>query len=74
MQRLTRWGNSAGLRIGADVMAASGLKIGDYVHVRLLDSGDIRVRPAGELARQRATARDALEAAAIPAQPEVMKW
>ena len=26
-------------------MEAAGLKAGDYVFVRLLDSGDIRVRP-----------------------------
>ena len=29
----------------AAVMEAAGLKAGDYVFVRLLDSGDIRVRP-----------------------------
>jgi hypothetical protein len=29
-------------------MEAAGLKVGDYVHVRLLDSGDIRVRPFKE--------------------------
>ena len=44
MQRLTRWGNSTGLRISVTVMEAAGLKVGDYVDVRLLDSGDIRVR------------------------------
>ena len=44
--RLSRWGNSAGLRLPAAVMEAAGLKIGDYVFVRLMDSGDIRVRPA----------------------------
>lgn len=26
-------------------MEAAGLKPGDFVHIRLLDSGDIRVRP-----------------------------
>ena len=46
MQRLTRWGNSTGLRISAAVMESAGLKVGDYVDVRLLDSGDLRVRPA----------------------------
>lgn len=48
MIRLTRWGNSTGLRIGAELLAAAGLKRGDYVYVRLLDSGDIRVRPCKE--------------------------
>lgn len=44
--KLTLWGNSAGLRISAAVMESAGLKVGDYVDVRLLDSGDIRVRPS----------------------------
>ncbi len=48
MIRLTRWGNSTGVRIAATLMEAAGLKVGDYVHVRLLDSGDIRVRPFRE--------------------------
>ncbi|MBB1076376.1 AbrB/MazE/SpoVT family DNA-binding domain-containing protein [Rhodoferax sp. 4810] len=45
MQKLTRWGNSVGIRIPAQVLGAAGLKPGDHVHVRLMDSGDIRVRP-----------------------------
>lgn len=45
MQRLTRWGNSAGIRISAAVMESAGLKVGDYVDVRLLDSGLIRISP-----------------------------
>ena len=43
--RLSRWGNSTGLRLPAAIMEAAGLKVGDHVFVRLLDSGDIRVRP-----------------------------
>jgi len=27
-------------------MESAGLKVGDYVDVRLLDSGDIRIRPS----------------------------
>jgi antitoxin MazE len=49
MMRLTRWGHSIGLRLPCEVAQAAGLKPGDYVYVRLLDSGDIRVRPAGHL-------------------------
>ena len=30
-------------------MDAAGLKVGDYVFVRLLDSGDIRVRPSAKV-------------------------
>jgi antitoxin MazE len=49
MQRLTRWGNSIGVRLPAAVLDAAGLKAGDYCQVRLLDSGDIRLRPAGDV-------------------------
>jgi antitoxin component of MazEF toxin-antitoxin module len=45
LQKLTRWGGSAGLRLPAAVIEAAGLKVGDSVYVRLLDSGDIRLRP-----------------------------
>ena len=44
--KLISWGNSTGLRISAAVMESAGLNVGDYVDVRLLDSGDIRVRPS----------------------------
>ena len=49
MQKLTRWGNSIGIRIPAHVLGAAGLKVGDHVFVRLLDSGDIRVRPVAKV-------------------------
>lgn len=39
-------GSSIGIRISAHVLGATGLKLGDHVYVRLMDSGDIRVRPA----------------------------
>ena len=45
MQKLTRWGNSVGIRIGAQILAAAGLQVSDHVYIRLLDNGDIRVRP-----------------------------
>jgi|GEM_PF-2502060 len=44
--KLIRWGNSTGLRISAAVMESAGLEVGDYVDVRLMDCGDIRVRPS----------------------------
>lgn len=46
MMKLTRWGSSTGLRLPAEIALEAGLSPGDYVHVRLLNSGDIRVRPA----------------------------
>ena len=70
MVRLTKWGNSTGLRIGAELMTAAGLKPGDFVHVRLLDSGDIRVRPCKGV--QVANSGAAKEAA--PAKPVLEQW
>lgn len=46
--RLCRWGNSTGLRLPLHVMQAAGLKVGRYVNLRVLDNGDIRLRPVGE--------------------------
>lgn len=49
MQRLTKWGNSVGLRLPQSVREAAGLQAGCYVHVRLLDSGEVRLKPVHEL-------------------------
>jgi len=46
--RLCRWGNSTGLRLPLPVMQAAGLKVGRYVNLRVLDNGDIRLRPVGD--------------------------
>lgn len=77
MQRLTRWGNSTGLRLPASVMEAAGLESGDYVYVRLLDTGDIRVRPVknAQPAGQAVVVIDVGEGAAVtvPAAKEA-KW
>ena len=70
MVRLTKWGNSTGLRLGSELMTAAGLKPGDFVHVRLLDSGDIRVRPCKGV--QVANPGAAKEAA--PAMPVLEQW
>lgn len=43
--RLNRWGHSVGLRIPKPVLEAAGLGECSAVSVRLLDSGDIRIRP-----------------------------
>ena len=45
--RLCRWGNSTGLRLPAALLQAAGLAAGHCVSIRLLDNGDIRVRPVG---------------------------
>lgn len=69
MQRLTRWGNSTGLRLPVAVLEAAGLRSGDYVHVRLLDSGDIRVRPYRE-----PLAAETSEKLEIPIPPAPRVW
>jgi antitoxin MazE len=43
--KLLRWGNSAGIRLPQVVLQGAGLTVGDYSEVRLLDTGDIRLRP-----------------------------
>jgi antitoxin MazE len=49
MVKITQWGNApGGLRIPAALLREAGLRTGDYVHIRLMDSGDLRVRPARE--------------------------
>ena len=45
MPRLSKWGNSCGVRLPANALECAGLRIGDEVLVRVLDSGDILVRP-----------------------------
>lgn len=47
--RLSKWGNSVGLRIPYALLAAAGLQVGRYVSIRLLDNGDLRVRPVGRV-------------------------
>mgnify|MGYP002662852464 FL=1 len=44
--KVCKHGNSLSIRLGAHIAHLANLKAGDYVNVRLLDSGDIQVRPA----------------------------
>lgn len=48
--RLCRWGNSVGLRLPKSLLQMAGLAPGRYVTLRVLDNGDIRVRPVGQYA------------------------
>lgn len=46
MARLTRWGNSVGgLRLPKAIIEAAGLRVGDEINCRLLDSGAILLTP-----------------------------
>jgi len=52
MAKLTRWGNSiGGLRLPKAIIEAAGLRLGDEVTCRLLDSGAILLTPAGKSAQ-----------------------
>ena len=42
--RLTRWGHSTALRVPRLVLECAGLRAGDEVYVRALDSGDVLIR------------------------------
>lgn len=46
MAKLTRWGNSVGgLRLPKAIVEAAGLRVGDELSCRLLDSGAILLTP-----------------------------
>ena len=47
--RLNRWGHSVGLRLPKSVLEAAGLTERSAVSIRLLDSGEIRLRPIGKV-------------------------
>lgn len=71
MQRLTRWGNSTGIRIPAALLESMKLGAGDFLAVRLLDTGDIRLRPV----KARQPAEDlAAEDRAQPVHTAAEKW
>ena len=46
--KLCKWGNSLGLRLPAYLVECTGVRPGDYLYVRLMDSGDIVIRPVKE--------------------------
>ena len=47
--KICKHGNSLSIRIGAHIARTVHLKAGDFVNVRLLDNGDIRVRLLGQV-------------------------
>ena len=48
---ISRWGHSSAIRIPATLLKTMHLGQGDAVSLRLLDSGDIRVRPLAKSKR-----------------------
>ena len=43
--KVQKWGNSQGLRLSKDVLAAAAIEVGDAVHVSVRD-GEIVIAPA----------------------------
>lgn len=70
MAKLTRWGNSmGGLRLPKAIIEAAGLRVGDEVICRLLDSGAILLTPCSGKIRVAATST------AVPApSSSAVKW
>ena len=43
--KLSKWGNSLGVRLPSYIAERAGLRNGDYLYIKLMDSGDIVIRP-----------------------------
>lgn len=43
--KLCKWGHSLGIRVPQHIAERASLRAGDYMYVRLMDSGDIVIRP-----------------------------
>ena len=69
--KLCRWGHSLGLRIPYVIAQAAGLKAGSNLEVRLLDCGEIRLRPVGHIATVDASAGKEV---VIAITPKVSQW
>ena len=73
--RLNRWGHSVGLRLPAAVLAASGLSVGRSVSIRVLDNGDVRVRPVGKMEPAEPNDADAANATtSTKDEPRLEQW
>lgn len=68
--KVCKHGNSLSIRIGAQIARTTGLRAGDLVSVRLLDSGDIRVRPLSGVVPASLGSDGASEAPAAAQQEE----
>lgn len=44
--KLSKWGNSLGVRVPSHIAERAGLQCGDQLYIRLLDSGEILLRAA----------------------------
>ena len=70
--KLSRWGNSIGMRLPRNVVETVNLKEGDEILVRVLDSGNILVTPIRT--RPGAAVSDGDKVARSPAKEGPEKW
>lgn len=69
--RLSRWGHSnSAIRIPHNIAESAGLKVGSLLDVRLLDSGEIRLKPVGKVN----TVEDSQTAKVIHDTAKVQQW
>ena len=76
MAKLARWGNSnGGLRLPQTVLDAAGLRVGDDLACRLLDSGAILLTPKKGVIAVPAGQIQRVAPAKAPSQAETLaKW
>jgi antitoxin MazE len=73
--RLNRWGHSVGLRLPKSVLEAAGLTAHSAISIRLLDSGEIRLRPIGKVVPAESNDTDAATArTAAEKESEWEQW
>ena len=70
--RLSRWRPSVGPRLPKSVLEAAGLTAQSAISIRLLDSGEIRLRPIGKVVPAESNGTDA--ATASTAAEEESEW
>lgn len=70
--KLSRWGNSIGMRLPRNVVETVNLKEGDEILVRVLDSGNILITPIRT--RPGAAVSDGDKVARSPAKEVPEKW
>lgn len=59
MQKVTRWGNSVGVRLPKSVLEAAGLQVGGYCVVRCTDAGEVLLTPVSCAQERRVVTDDA---------------
>ena len=72
MAKISKHGNCLSIRIGAHIDVIPGFQMGGTSNVRLLDNGDIRVRPVGQVTPAELDSEATMPQ--NPVEPEVTEW